>query len=653
MKNLVRIVTLFLVLSLVLVPAKATTIQAESGNKARVFVQFVPGMRGNVEKALARVGGEFHYAFDQLDTFSVSVPVAALNGLMNNPNVVMIEEDAPRFPISIEKSKIAKPASVSLPTQVVPYGIDMVQARDIWDANCDGMIDEGAVTAANRTVCVIDSGVLTDHEDLVGMNFIGGYTTIPTGVTHDMDGHGTHVAGTITAVNNAVGVVGVTPGTVGYYSVRVFGDDGNWAYASTLIDAANRCASAGANIISMSLGGSKSSRTEQKGFDKLYANGVLSIAAAGNDGTTGYSYPASYSSVMSVAAIDENKVVADFSQKNDQVEIAAPGVGVLSTIPKLDYNVLTVSGFQYFGNYIEYSARGTADGPLADGGICDTVGAWTGNIVLCQRGTNSFYEKVINAQNGGAVAAIIYNNEPGNFFGTLGDGSSSAIPAMSLSMEDGAYLVANKLGIVSNVESNLYWPVTNNYEYYDGTSMATPHVSAVAALVWAAKPTATNAEVRDALTVTAEDLGAAGKDTSYGYGLVQAKAATDYLVGEVTPPDEPPADGVLHVADLDGVYTQVRNRWYSTVTVTAVNAAGDPVANVSVSGAWSNGVTGTGICVTGSTGTCSINSGSVRTNIDSMTFTVINLAATGYTYDATANTDPDGDSDGTVIVIMR
>jgi serine protease len=92
--------------------------------------------------------------------------------------------------------------------------------------------------------------------------------------------------------------------------------------------------------------------------------------------------------------------------------------------------------------------------------------------------------------------------------------------------------------------------VGNGYESYDGTSMATPHVSGAAALVWSQHPTRTNAQVRDALQKTAKDKGTAGKDNSYGYGLVQAKAAYDYLAGSVNPPPPPPAGITLTVTKV-------------------------------------------------------------------------------------------------------
>ena len=640
MKRFSVVFSLVLMLALLLGSVTASGAYAGSQDgKIRVMVQFVPGAKHTVENALAGAGGEIHYAFDELDAFAVTLPAAALDGIRHNPNVLLIEEDAPRYFVSTMPSS-AGSVQQALSPQAVPYGIDLVQARDVWDNNRDGTVDVGAPTGAGRKICIIDSGMYTGHEDLSGVSATG----YSTGWNSDGNGHGTHVAGTIAAMNNALGVVGVTPGTVNLYIVKVFDENGGWIYASTLISAANRCYSAGANIISMSLSGPTPSVTERRGFDTLYTNGVLSIAAASNDGVTAYAYPASYSSVVSVGALDANKQWADFSNYNDQVELSAPGVGVLSTVPYEDVNTLTVSGVTYVANQVEFAALGTASGILVDGGLCSTAGAWSGKVVLCQRGTYDFYTKVMSVQNGGGVAAVLYNNVSGNFFGTLGDGNSSAIPAISLSMEDGQYLVANQLGQTATVASDHYWPVSN-YEYYDGTSMATPHVSAVAALVWSAKPTATNVQVRNALTATAQDLGAAGRDVYYGFGLVQAKAAVTYLVGS--------SGGVLHVADLDAVKTIASKNWKVTITIKVVDANGAAVSGATVTGAWSGGTTGTVTCTTGVAGTCSVSTANMKLTKTSVTYTVTNVAATGYTYNAAENSDPDGDSTGTVITISK
>ncbi len=483
-----------------------------AGDTSRVWVEFSPAGAAKAKQALIQAGADIHYQFDELNAFAASVPTAALAGLGKNPNIVLIEEDAKRYPSS----------------QQVPYGIDAVQARDVWDANRDGVVDGGAPTGNGRLICVIDSGVQTSHEDLSGVNFVGGY---PAGWNTDTCGHGTHVTGTIAAANNATGVVGVTPGAVSIYMVKVFdGASCGWTYSSDLVNAASYCKAAGANIISMSLGGNVKSRTEQKGFDQLQQAGILSIAAAGNAGNNTKSYPASYNSVVSVAAVDSSNVVASFSQQNNSVELAAPGVGVLSTVPWSSVNTIVVDGSTYNGGHIENAATGTASGSLVDGGLCDSTGAWSGKIVLCERGSIAFFDKVMNVQNSGGLAAVIYNNVAGGFSGTLGDGNSSTIPAISLEQADGQSLVANNVGSAATVTST-FTAGGSGYEAWDGTSMATPHVSGVAALVWSASPGSSNLEIRNALTASALDLGTAGYDNAYGYGLVQAAAALHYLTG--------------------------------------------------------------------------------------------------------------------------
>jgi subtilisin family serine protease len=557
----------FSVISLLLVFVFITSVTqpAYSSNegKMRVWVEFSPGSAARVEKSLQGMGAEFHYRFEDLNSFVVTVPEQAIAGLRNNPNVNSIEEDAIRYPAG----------------QTVPYGIDLVQARDVWDANRDGTIDTGAPTGSGIKVCIIDSGLYTDHEDFAGVSVNGFSSNWNT----DTCGHGTHVAGTIAALFNSLGVVGVTPGGAELYIVKVFdGPECGWTYSSTLADAANKCGAADADIISMSLGGTVKNRQEQLTFDALYSQGILSIAAAGNGGNTRISYPGGYSSVMSVAAIDENMAIADFSQQNSTVEIAAPGVGVLSTVPYINVANLTIDGVDYSVNQMEYAELGSVSGPLANGGICDSVGSWSGAVVLCERGTNDFVNKVQNVQAGGGKAAVIYNNAPGNFLGTLGEDGLVSIPAVSLSQEDGQYLVANKLGVNAEVSTASTSPASG-YEAWDGTSMATPHVSGVAALVWSANKDWTNAEIREALTASALDLGAAGRDVAYGYGLVQAADALAYLGGVTPPPPPPPVDKAmtLTVTALPDIVT---NNKTVTITVTATDKeTGVPVSEANVS----------------------------------------------------------------------
>ena len=518
------------IVSIVMILMLATTLPALGApEKVRVFVEFAPGAEGKVQQALKAQGAQFHYTFDGLNSFVVSLPEQALKGLARNPNVVDIEVDAPRYPVeaipmeaAVETAAIYEDIGNIEVEQVLPWGVQAVQAPEVWSTGTEGpIIGEGI------TVCIIDTGYYEGHEDLKAAT--GGMSQVDDDWAEDGYGHGSHVAGTIAAQDNSWGVIGVAPG-VELYIVKIFDNAGEWvkqAHASDLIAAALNCADNGANIISMSLSGTQSNKKEQRTFDQIYADGVLSIGAASNDGIEEYHYPASYESVISVAALDANQEFADFSQFNDAVELAAPGVSVLSTIPYSDSSTVTVDGVIYSGFHVEFAGRGEVSGTLVDGGLCNSVGDWSGAVVLCERGDIRFADKIFNVEAGGGVAALIYNNLPEDLYATMGDFSSELI-SIGFNQEIGEYLVAEKLGETAYVSSIFDWPASG-YEAWGGTSMATPHVSAVAALLWSANPDLTNVEIREAMDATALDLGDLGRDVHYGYGLVQAFDALDYI----------------------------------------------------------------------------------------------------------------------------
>jgi subtilisin family serine protease len=488
---------------------------AAAADTTRVIVAFKPGAAAKIQATVIAARGAVKHEISGMNAMAVEVPTQALKALQNNPNVEYVEEDVIRLPFSATTPSTGAPY---LSGQLVPYGIKMVQADQL---------PSGDSLAGNRKVCIIDSGYDGQHEDLGhGTNVTGEYDSGTGWWYTDEDHHGTHVAGTIAAINNSgVGVVGVAPNKqLKLHIVKVF-DANGWAYSSTLATAANKCATAGANVISMSLGGSRSSATEQKAFDALQSKGILSIAAAGNGGNTALAYPAGYASVMMVAAVDENKAWATFSQYNSKVEIAAPGVNVLSTVPMGagSDSALSVGGVNYIVGGLDGSLKTTATGALADFGIGDVVNtAMTGKVCLVARGTVDFGTKISNCQKSGGVGAIMYNNVAGDFSGTLG-AIAATIPAVAASDTAGAAM-KKQLGQSATVSVK-----ASNYTYFDGTSMATPHVSAVAALVWSYYPTCTGTQIRNSLDKSALDLGAVGRDVKFGYGLVQAKAAYDRI----------------------------------------------------------------------------------------------------------------------------
>jgi serine protease len=477
---------------------------ADKPDPDRVIVKFRDGAAERGKSALRAAGATILLELGEHNAAAAHVPPRALEALQKNPNIEYIEQDHPRYPMA----------------QTTPYGIPMVQANQVSDAN-----------AALRTVCIIDSGYAISHPDLDSDSSVTGTNDSGTGNWYDDTcSHGTHVAGTIAALNNNVGVLGVMPGgKARLHIVKVFnGTNCGWAYSSSLVNALSVCRNNGANVVSMSLGGSFSSTTENTAFQNAYNAGVLSVAAAGNGGNTRKSYPASYGSVISVAAVDSSKVVADFSQKNDAVELAAPGVGVLSTVrPGTGRDdSLSVGTTSYEAIGMDGSPNKSGTGGLVDCGLgTSTCSGASGKVCLIERGTISFADKVLACQSGGGVAAVIYNNTSGSLNGTLG-GTATNIPSVGITAADGANL-KSKLGQSATVTTK----TGGDYAFYDGTSMATPHVAGVAALVWSHNPSWTNEQLRTALQASAEDLGAAGKDNAYGYGLVRAKAALDLLNG--------------------------------------------------------------------------------------------------------------------------
>ncbi|MGA9573545.1 MAG: S8 family serine peptidase, partial [Lysobacterales bacterium] len=493
----------------------AGTAQAANPDPDRYIVSFLDVAKG--KSALRAAGANMLRELPNQGAVAAHIPARALKGLQHNPNIEYIEQDSVRYPMS----------------ETVPWGIPKIQADLLDDSN-----------AGNIMVCIIDSGYSNGHEDLPVLHPADASPDSGTGdplASSTLCHHGTHVAGTIAALSgNGKGVVGVNPhDNLVLHIVKVFEDDSTsasgcgWGYSSDLVGALDACVSARGSkklVVNMSLGGPVKSRTEQRAFGNAYNAGVLSVAAAGNDGNTRHSYPASYDSVISVAAVDSAEVVADFSQQTTQVELSGPGVAVRSTVT-MGFGTeesLQVgnSGFEATG--MEGSAQTSATGSLfrcntADGlgSPGDCAGA-IGKVCLISRGDISFAEKAVECQDQGGVGVVIFNDSDALFSGTFAD-TPVNIPAVGVSGTDGAIL-ASMTGSPATVTTTL-----GNYSYYDGTSMATPHVAGAAALVWSANTACTNAELRTALDSTAKDLGPAGRDNAYGYGLVQAADAFDYL----------------------------------------------------------------------------------------------------------------------------
>jgi len=491
---------------------------------------------------------------------STGVTLKHVKTLQNGKHIVSLSKEHNVKDLDGIMSAIAKHGSVAsvepdhkrfFMAQNQPWGIANTQSDQVSDGD-----------AANMNVCIIDSGYQRNNPDLSGNNATGTNNS-GTGNWYQAGGsHGTHVAGTIAAINNNEGVVGVMPNSnVNLHIVKVFNEAG-WGYTGDLVDAVDTCVNNGAKVVNMSLGGSGSNNSERNSLQAAADSGVLLIAASGNDGNSSLSYPASYDSVMAVGAVDANGQHAEFSQFTAQVEVAAPGEAVLSTVAgdgRLGYisfgsttygNDNVVPQNRYVQNGADFTIsnnNGSANGVLASctlSGNAYSCSGVSGNICLAERNDNqkgSNYPEINPAKacsDAGASGIIVYSNSdrPALQNPFLVDANSDiTVPTVSVDRTLGLQL-ASQIG--TNIDLTIN--ANQDYAYYNGTSMATPHVAGVAALVWSNNPNCNASDIRSALKSTAVDLETSGRDDKTGYGLVQAKAASDSLTNSCSGTTPPP-----------------------------------------------------------------------------------------------------------------
>jgi subtilisin len=253
-------------------------------------------------------------------------------------------------------SSVIADRRVSVAAQSLPTGIDRIDGELSSTASGDGM---GSVSV---DVAVIDTGIDVDHPDL---NVAGGRNCSTGRSYDDGNGHGSHVAGTIGAKDDANGVVGVAPGSR-LWAVRVLNNAGSGSWSSVICGVDWVTANAGTiEVANMSLGGSGSDTgCNDDGLHEAICNsvaaGVTYAVAAGNESDDSASHvPAAYDEVITVSALadfngksgggaaptcrsDEDDTFANFSNFGADVDLIAPGVCINSTWKGGGYN--TISG---------------------------------------------------------------------------------------------------------------------------------------------------------------------------------------------------------------------------------------------------------------------------------------------------------------------
>ena len=334
-----------------------------SSAPGRYIVLFNNAVNSADEEQIRRAGGSFIKRLQLINGAAVFLPAQAVAALQNSPNVRSIEIDrVVQIPVSGISAKGGNsgrkppkddPPEEDPPPEVLPWGVDRIDADLVWSANSGGAIKVG----------IIDTGIDPGHPDL---NVAGGVNTINTRKSFkDDNGHGTHVAGTVAAVDNELGVIGVAH-SVELYAIKAFNKRG-LAFTSDIIEGIQWCVENEIQVINMSFGSSVSSSSEQMAIQAAYAAGVVMVAAAGNtSGSVGY--PAAYGETIAVSASDASDAIAGFSSRGTEVDLIAPGVNILST---------------YKGGYAWGSGTSMAT-PHVTGAAALVLAVWNGSLFPAQ-----------------------------------------------------------------------------------------------------------------------------------------------------------------------------------------------------------------------------------------------------------------------------
>jgi subtilisin len=299
-------------------------------NAARVVVGYEDSSALEVLSQLNKTGDiKMLKHIKEIKAVVLHVPDHKVDELKKLKNVRYVEEDKVAYAVGFGDHVD------------VQWNVKMINAHLVWDAYFP--IVGNAAFGYGVTVAVLDTGIDYKHPELYGkvvycINTVGPRLYKGTNLEKcaDRNGHGTHVAGIIAASLNNVGVAGVTP-RVRLVAVKVLSDSGS-GYYSDIAEGIVEAVKAGVKILSMSLGGPSDSSVLRDASYWAYQQGAIQIAAAGNSGdgdsaTDNVAYPARYSWVIAVAAVDQNYNVPTWSSDGPEVDVVAPGVNILSTYP--------------------------------------------------------------------------------------------------------------------------------------------------------------------------------------------------------------------------------------------------------------------------------------------------------------------------------
>jgi len=536
-----------------------------------------------------------------LKGMSALVPAGRLVALQHDPRVAYVVADMQR----------------GISAQTVPTGIQRIFADENLKIDIDGSDDYWV----DVDVAVIDTGIDLEHPDLNvwgGVNCTLSILNAYCAAGGDDDHyHGTHVAGTIAAIDNGDGVVGVAPGAR-LWAVKVLNKRGS-GWSSWIIAGIDWVAEHADTIevANMSLGGAGFSQAEYDAIQGAVNAGVAFAVAAGNDDDDANNYsPGGFDNVLSVSALadfngepgggaaptcrsDVDDTLADFSNWGPEVDVTAPGVCILSTYPLEKGEYGTISGTSMASPHVAgalalLASRNNPNNATDVYNLYDQVKN-AGNFNWEDDSEDGIKEPLLDVSNASIFNPVLIPGSGG------GGGGENTAPSVTIdSPADGAS-----------------FPSGTSISF-SGSASDPEDGDLTGSLVWTSSldgQIGTGGSFNKVLSEGSHTITASVTDS----GGLSGSASITVVV-------QPAAGGTVTVDSLTGIGSTVnKNFWRATVTATISPALSGAV----VSGSWNGSTAAT--CTTDSSGQCVVTT-NVRTKTSTITFTVNGVALSGYTY---------------------
>ena len=517
---------------------KEAYLQAYGGMRIPLSMMSVGNKVRNFE--LMGVSAKEVHGLKHLDMFVVDSDEGIELLMASLPGVLSIQEDVlfqgidPSWKVSDSDTDIPPPVGAAQKAPALgelTWGQKALDLEDAWTQT----MGEGA------KVLVMDTGVDKDHPEIrssfhLGKSFFNSFEEPPLYEYFDENGHGTHTAGTVVG-----DLVGVAPKAM-LWVAQVCGASGACSPAG-MLQAINWAIEEKVDVVNISIGGAYGSDLVSQAYEKARENGILVVAASGNNGKNRIDYPAQFTSVIAVGAIDESFKRAEFSQYGNDLDLVAPGDNVKSSFPgesvtitlKVDAgeglsdeisNILAI-GSNPSESILEADLIHVGLGKEEE--VTDDV---MGRIALVSRGELTFADKVKNISGKGAIGVIIYNNEPGLVTPLVSETEKIDLPIIMVDQETGVSL-QEKLSQGNTLRASMEGNLGPSYISLSGTSMATPHVAGVLVLMRSAFPEITRDAAKEILLNTSVSLLPGGEKATpleYGAGIVNAKNAVEEVL---------------------------------------------------------------------------------------------------------------------------